>query len=399
MRFNKENFRRGAQKALSAAAKIAFAVYTAAVMTFGAADYFIPDSISVFGNEKKVSAQINENVKDDYVTAKLFGVVPVKNVKLDVVKNTKLVPCGKVFGVKFFTKGVIVINLTEIETKNGLTSPAKDAGMKVGDIITAVDGTEVNTVEELALCIENSKGAEMTFECLRKDQSFECKMSASLSLSDKKYKTGIWVRDSTAGIGTMTYYNPENGTFAGLGHGICDVDTTELMPLLRGTVVDVEITDIIKGRRGLPGELKGSFDTLKRGSLTENTDFGVFGVLDSQPESAYGEPVEMAFAKDIHEGKASIYTELDTDTGIEEYEVNISSINRKSDSGKNFVVEITDERLLERTGGIVQGMSGSPVIQDGKLIGAVTHVLVNDPAKGYGLFIENMLGNMPDMMH
>ena len=239
----------------------------------------------------------------------------------------------------------------------------------------------------------------MTLECLRKDQSFECKMSASLSLSDKKYKTGIWVRDSTAGIGTMTYYNPENGTFAGLGHGICDVDTTELMPLLRGTVVDVEITDIIKGRRGLPGELKGSFDTLKRGSLTENTDFGVFGVLDSQPESAYGEPVEIAFAKDIHEGKASIYTELDTDTGIEEYEVNISSINRKSDSGKNFVVEITDERLLERTGGIVQGMSGSPVIQDGKLIGAVTHVLVNDPAKGYGLFIENMLGNMPDMMH
>ena len=399
MRFNKDKFKYGAQKALTTAAKIVFAVYTAAVMTFGAADYFIPDSVSVFGNEKDVSASVNGNVNDEYVTAKLFGVVPVKNVKLDVVQNTKLVPSGKVFGVKFFTKGVIVINLTEIETKNGLTSPAKNAGMKVGDIITAVDGTQVNTVEELAICIENSKGAEMTLDCLRKDRSFKCRMSASLSLSDKKYKTGIWVRDSTAGIGTMTYYNPENGTFAGLGHGICDVDTTELMPLLRGTVVDVEITDIIKGRRGLPGELKGSFDTLKRGSLTENTDFGVFGVLDSEPESAYGQPIEIAFAKDIHEGKASIYTELDTDTGIEEYEVNISSINRKSDSGKNFVIEITDERLLERTGGIVQGMSGSPVIQDGKLIGAVTHVLVNEPAKGYGLFIENMLCNMPDMMH
>lgn len=399
MQFNKEKIKICVRKISSAAVKLLLAVYTAGVMVIGAADYFIPDSISVFDKQDGVVAASTSQSDDDaFVTAKLFGVLPVKNVKLDVVPDVKLIPCGNVFGVKFFTKGVIVINLSEIETKNGKISPAKTAGMEVGDIITSVDGFSVNTVEELAKLVEESKGNQMHICYTRDGKEHECDINAVLSLSDRRFKTGIWVRDSTAGIGTMTFYNPENGTFAGLGHGICDVDTGEIMPLLRGTVVDVEVTDIIKGRRGTPGELKGSFDTLKRGTLTVNTAYGVFGVMDRRPECAFENPIEVGFSDELHEGKASIYTELDSTGKIEEYEVNITSIDKNSTNGKNFVVEITDEKLLSKTGGIVQGMSGSPIIQDGKLVGAVTHVLVNDPTKGYGLFIENMLTNMPELL-
>jgi len=222
-------------------------------------------------------------------------------------------------------------------------------------------------------------------------------MKAVLSLADKKYKTGIWVRDSTAGIGTMTYYDPRNNTFAGLGHGICDVDTGMLMPLLRGSIVNVSVSDIIKGRKGTPGELKGNFESLKRGTLTGNTTVGVYGVLDSAPAAAFTEPLEIASKEDIHEGSATIYCELD-DNGIRGYDVEITKIDKSSDNTKNFVVEITDDALLEKTGGIVQGMSGSPVVQDDRLVGAITHVLVNDPAKGYGIFIENMLSDMPELM-
>ena len=207
------------------------------------------------------------------VTAKLFGTIPVKQVNVEVIPDLKLVPCGDVFGVKFFTKGVIVIGSTEIETENGFVSPAQAAGIEKNDIITEVNGTEINTVEALAEVVEKSKGKPLTVSYTRENQVYETTLTPQLSLSDKKYKTGIWVRDSTAGIGTLTYYNPQNGCFAGLGHGICDIDTGELMPLLRGTIVDVNITDIVKGKSGSPGELKGVFETDKTGALIGNTDF------------------------------------------------------------------------------------------------------------------------------
>ena len=198
------------------------------------------------------------------------------------------------------------------------------------------------------------------------------------------------MRDSTAGIGTMTYYNPSTGEFAGLGHGICDVDTGLLMPLLSASVVDVEITDIIKGRKGTPGELKGSFDSIKRGKLSGNTNCGVYGIMDKSPENVIAKPCEIALEDEICEGEAFILCELDDD-GIKEYKIEISKIKKDNTHGKNFVIEVVDEYLLSKTGGIVQGMSGSPVIQNGKLVGAVTHVLVNNPSKGYGIFIQNML--------
>ena len=188
----------------------------------------------------------------------------------------------------------------------------------------------------------------------------------------------------------MTYYNPETGEFAGLGHGICDVDTELLMPLLSGSVVDVEITDIIKGRKGTPGELKGDFDTFKKGSITNNTTHGVYGIMNTAPDEISLESMEIGLKDELKLGKAKILCELD-ENGIKEYEIEITKIKNRDEDGKNFLISITDEELLSKTGGIVQGMSGSPIIQNGKLVGAVTHVLVSDSKKGFGIFIENML--------
>lgn len=324
--------------------------------------------------------------------AKLFGAIPVKNVSVEVLPETELIPCGDVFGIKFFTKGVIVIGTTEIETEDGYINPAQKAGIFKNDIINKVDGVEVNTVEALAAAVEKSGGNTLSVEYTHDGKSTTCVLKPVKSSSDGRYKTGIWVRDSTAGIGTMTYYNPNDGSFAGLGHGICDIDTGELMPLLKGTVVDVDVTEIVKGKSGTPGELKGSFSSLKKGSLYGNTGFGVYGILDSVPETV-GKPISIAGRSEVTDGKATILCNVDGN-GVDEYAVKLSKVDHRSDGTKCFVIEITDKKLLELTGGIVQGMSGSPIIQNGKLVGAVTHVLVNDPSKGYGIFIENMISRM-----
>lgn len=329
------------------------------------------------------------------VQAKLFGAIPVKEVNVEVIPELKLVPCGDVFGVKFFTKGVIVIGTTDVETADGFINPAERAGLAKSDIITEVNGTEINTVEALAMAVEKSKGNALSVRYLRAGESHETKVTPALSLADKKYKTGIWVRDSTAGIGTVTYYNPASGGFGGLGHGICDVDTGELMPLLRGTIVDVSISDIVKGRSGSPGELKGVFDTEKRGTLLGNAETGVYGMLDRAPDLIY-EAMPIATRDEVTEGAATVLVNPDG-KGIHEYNVLLSKVDRRSDGTKSFVVEITDPALLELTGGIVQGMSGSPILQNGKFVGAVTHVLVGDPTKGYGIFLENMLANTPEL--
>ena len=359
----------------------------------------VPSEKTVYG-EKEVSSVLKTadtaapSGTHTY-TAKLFGTIPVKNVTVEVVPEVKLVPCGDVFGVKFFTKGVIVIGDTDIETEKGFVNPARVSGIRKNDVIINVNGTEINTVEALAEAVEASKGKPLEVTYTRSGQAYTCKVTPVLSLSDKRYKTGIWVRDSTAGIGTMTYYNPENGCFAGLGHGICDIDTGELMPLLRATVVKVGITDIVKGKTGAPGELKGIFDTEKRGTLVGNTPFGVYGVLDEAPEGI-GKALPVAGREEVHDGEASIFANPDGE-GIREFSVRLSKVDHRSNGTKSFVVEITDPTLIALTGGIVQGMSGSPVVQDGKLCGAVTHVLVGEPTKGYGIFLENMLAGMPEL--
>lgn len=388
-----ENKRRKKKGTLGARVRKA-AVFTAAaaLVCFGAVKAALPSRLTFY--DAKTAASVlslaEERIETGSygVTAKLFGAVPIGNVTVEV-KPRALVPCGQVFGVKFFTKGVIVIGDTPIETADGFVNPAKAAGLAKNDIILSVNGRAVNTVEALAEAVEKADGKALTVVYRRGGKESTALLVPVRALSDGRYKSGLWVRDSTAGIGTMTYYDPETGAFAGLGHGICDVDTGELMPLLRATVVDVHISDIVKGRAGVPGELKGSFDIEQKGTLTDNTALGVYGVLEQAPCDV-GEALSVAGRGEVHDGEAYVLTDPDGN-GVQEYSVRLSRVDPRSDGIKSFVVEVTDPHLKELTGGIVQGMSGSPIVQDGKLVGAVTHVLVNDPTKGYGIFIENML--------
>ncbi len=367
------------------------AVSVVSAVIVGAADYVIPvektldNTFAASKHQKGICAEI----ADSEATAKLLG-IPLKSIDVSVNDHRKLIPCGSVFGVKFFTKGVMIVGMSDVESTEGILNPAYKSGLRVGDIILEIDGSEVNTVEEIAQKVDKCDGNKMLVRFEREGAVNETNLIPLISLTENKYKTGLWIRDSTAGIGTITYYDPESGDFGGLGHGICDVDTGKLMPMLRANVVDITVTDIVKGLDGMPGEIKGSFGIVKNGELYKNTEEGVFGNLTQKPECAFDEPLDVADANEVHEGEAFIYSSLGND-GISKYTVELTKIYRNNSDTKNFIFTVTDKELLEKTGGIIQGMSGSPIIQDGKLIGAVTHVLVNNPQKGYGIFIENML--------
>ncbi len=320
----------------------------------------------------------------------LFGIIPVKSTHIDVVEEKMLIPCGTPFGIKMFTDGVLVVGVNEVITDSGSKNPAKEAGIKLGDSIISIDGTEMLSNEDVGEAVSSSNGKTLKV-CLKRDGTeMTVELKPILSNSDGKYKAGIWVRDSSAGIGTVTYYDPANSCFGGLGHAICDVDTGDILPLMSGEVVDVNINGVTKGQKGAPGELRGSFvSRTAMGSLLLNNETGVFGVMDYCP-AKNAKAMPLAMKQEVKTGKATILTTLDGQTP-KEYEIRIEKANIGSTNmTKNMVIEVTDPELLEKAGGIVQGMSGSPIIQDGKLVGAVTHVLINDPTKGYGIFAENM---------
>lgn len=320
----------------------------------------------------------------------LFGIIPVKSTHIDVVEEKMLIPCGTPFGIKMFTDGVLVVGVNEVNTDSGSKNPAKEAGIKLGDSIISIDGTEMLSNEDVGEAVSSSNGKTLKV-CLKRDGTeMTVELKPVLSNSDGKYKAGIWVRDSSAGIGTVTYYDPANSCFGGLGHAICDVDTGDILPLMSGEVVDVNINGVTKGQKGAPGELRGSFvSRTAMGSLLLNNETGVFGVMDYCP-AKNAKAMPLAMKQEVKTGKATILTTLDGQTP-KEYEIRIEKANIGSTNmTKNMVIEVTDPELLEKAGGIVQGMSGSPIIQDGKLVGAVTHVLINDPTKGYGIFAENM---------
>ena len=307
----------------------------------------------------------------------------------EVLKELTLYPGGMPFGVKFYTEGVTVVGFCDVETKNGKVNPAQKSGLKQKDMILKVNGESLSGASQLTELIENCGGNQLTLLCRRGKNEFEVKLTPAFCPAESRYKTGIWVRDSGAGIGTVTFIIPDSGAFAGLGHGICDADTGELVPMKRGSVSDVTISSVVKGAAGAPGELKGYFNAGKVGALLGNSSCGVWGMFTEVPETAC-EPMPIGLSDDVEEGDAYIMCTLDSNK-IEQYDVRISNINRDAKGSKCFTVTVTDPDLLAISGGIVQGMSGSPIIQDGKLVGAVTHVLINDPTTGYGIFIENML--------
>ena len=306
-----------------------------------------------------------------------------------------LIPGGMAFGVKFFTSGAVVLGTTGVETASGMTEPAKDAGIKSGDVITQAGGVDFKSAKELTNFISGSGGKPIVLNYVRNGTEQTTTVTPARDKESGEYKIGIFVRDSTAGIGTISYIDPETLDFGGLGHGIYESETGILLPLDRGAVVDVNITDIIKSEVNFPGELHGEFDRILKGELWDNTDQGVFGRFKELPKNC-GEPIPVGSPEELKEGKAVIRTTL-SGNEISEYEIEIEKIYHNSGNIKNFLIKVTDERLLEQTGGIVQGMSGSPIIQNGKLVGAVTHVLVNEPNHGYGIFIQNMLKSAYDV--
>ena len=294
---------------------------------------------------------------------------------------------GCLFGLRMQTKGIPIVGLDKVESENGTKAPAFDAGIKLKDVIIKVNGKIVTSVTQVTECILSSGGNPVLFTVMRGGEEKDISVTPLLA-KDGKYHAGIWIRDSAAGIGTVTYIDPKTNEFAGLGHGICDCDTTSLLPLSRGVVTEVTLNTVVKGQKGIPGELKGSFKGDKIGSLIMNTENGVFGIYSTLP-SGVGEKIKTASISDVCEGDA--YIRSDVSGKIQDYKIKIEKFSTKTAGGKNFTIKVTDETLIGITGGIVQGMSGSPIIQNGKLIGAVTHVTINDPTKGYGIFIGNMM--------
>ncbi|MBQ7338011.1 MAG: SpoIVB peptidase [Clostridia bacterium] len=313
-------------------------------------------------------------------------------------KNTRpaaLIPGGYPFGVKFTTQGVLVVGFRDITTENGSQNPAKDAGIKLKDVIIALNDAPVDSAQALSDQISASGGSPVSVTYLRGENEMTATLTPVLD-ENGAYRTGLYVRDSGAGIGTLTYIDPETLTFGGLGHGICDIDTGELMPVRRGNVVEVTVSGIKRGVAGNPGEIKGYFHTGKIGTLRQNCACGVFGVLSEIPDGIENQAIPLGTRDEVHTGEAEILCTLSANER-RSYTVTLSAIDRDAKGSKCFSIQVTDPALLEESGGIIQGMSGSPVIQDGKLIGAVTHVLISDPARGYGIFIENMLEQMDNL--
>ncbi len=320
---------------------------------------------------------------------RLLGIIPIKTVNVQEVNEPLLIPCGEPFGIKMLTDGVMVVEVSSFQTDKGFVSPASEAGIKTGDIIKTVDGQIVASNNDIAGIITQCDGKPIEVNFMRDDKEMTATVKPRKCCGDDCYRAGIWVRDSSAGIGTITFYNPETKTFAGLGHPVCDTDTGKIIPLQSGEVVKVLINGVKKGRSGSPGELMGMFvsDT-PIGYLTENCTSGLYGEMTSF--SPYNQAIPLGMRQEIVSGEAYIYSTI-KGTTPQMYKIEIEKIDLvDTEDSKNMIIRVVDEDLLESSGGIVQGMSGSPIIQNGKIIGAVTHVFVNNPAKGYAIFADSM---------
>ncbi len=286
-----------------------------------------------------------------------------------------VIPSGEPVGVKIYTDGLLVV---------GISSDCPQTGIKTGDRIKKANNTALVSTEQF-VSIVNKYHDSLTLDIDRNGEEKAISAKA-VKNEDGTYKLGVWVRDSTAGIGTITYYDAENKSFAALGHGITDVDTGNILTVKSGNILPCQILSVTKSENGNPGELNGTFSGNSLGEIKENADNGIFGKTDAVPE---GEKTEVAEPDEIEEGNAEILADIDGN-GTKRYSINITKISKNEKNRKNLVLTVTDETLLDLTGGIVQGMSGAPIIQNGKLIGAVTHVFINDSAKGYGTFAKNM---------
>ncbi len=322
--------------------------------------------------------------------------MPIKKVDMSVLDDLRVIPGGHSIGVQLQTKGVLVVGHHLVTIKNGSVSPGEEADIMVGDVILEIDGEPIKEMKEVKPFV--SKAAKnktpLNIRLKRGDEILEKKLQPVMDKNDQEYKLGLYIRDTAAGIGTMTFYDTKSKKYGALGHVISDMDTKKPIQINDGTIVHSSVTSIEKGNNGVPGEKQATFSIKenKIGSITKNSPFGIFGKLNANSiNNLKGKPLPVALSHEVKEGPATIRTVV-KDEKVEEFDVEIvSSVPQKFPATKGMVIKITDEELLKKTGGIVQGMSGSPIIQNGKIIGAVTHVFVNDPTSGYGVHIEWML--------
>ncbi len=390
------------QKAIKAVSIIGFILSIPLFLLVWYGDRFVPDRYTatdlaslntgtpIFRCECDTPVELTaaeESTKQYHAQLKLFDTIPVKSATVEIVAREYVIPGGEAFGLRLFTDGVLVTQISSVDGADGSITPAKKAGIRQGDIIRELDGVRVTSNAQLAELVKNGKGKKMKVIFYRNGNRKSGVISPALS-NDGQYHIGIWVRDSTAGVGTVTFTDPGSGIVAGLGHAICDSDTGGVMPVREGEMVHAEVRGCIKGTSGTPGELCGFFHKKVIGPVQLNCSSGIYGTVNEVPETAKRVPV--ALTTEVSTGAAQIIATVDS-SGPQRFSIEITRFFRAESSEKNMVIRITDERLLEKTGGIVQGMSGSPILQNGRLVGAVTHVFVNDPEQGYAIFAENMV--------
>lgn len=344
--------------------------------------------------ETSSNSEITEKVGKKNLEVSLFDKVKLKTVEVNTLPKTTVIPVGNIAGLKLYTNGVLVVGMSEIEGKdNKKYKPYENSQIQEGDTIIQINENIINSTQDLIDEVNNSKGENVNIKYIHEEETKECSIEPVQSY-DNQYKLGLWVRDSAAGVGTVTFYEPETKSFGALGHGITDIDTQQLINIASGEFVTTRILDIEKGEEGIPGRIQGTVENQANiGTIYKNTKFGIYGIVDnlSSLNIDTSKEMELALRDEIKTGKATILCSLDN-RNIQEYEIEIEKIFKENNyDNKSMKIKITDKKLIEKTGGIIQGMSGSPIIQNGKFVGAVTHVLINDPTQGYGVFGDIML--------
>lgn len=374
------------------------------ILIYGTMKDHIPDEIFVYADEETdwetffqeplisydETVEVSQNGSYQ-IRCKWLGVLPLKTIKVHTVEKQEVLVSGSPVGIYMETKGVLVIDSGEITDREGIRRTPAEHIIQSGDYICEIDGKVLTGKRQLMQLVRENQGEPMELQVIRHQETIKLEMTP-VETEDGSYKLGIWVRDNIQGIGTLTYVEP-NGTFGALGHGISDADTGERLEISDGDLYRADILSIRKGTAGTPGELRGVINYREEnriGTICGNSQYGIRGQLEPGKYSESMKKIPTGLKQEIQTGKAEI--RCDIGDGIREYQCEILEIDSNArDTNKCFVLRIRDDDLLSRTGGIVQGMSGSPVLQNGKLIGAITHVFVNDPTKGYGIFIENMM--------
>lgn len=370
----------------------------------------IPDNIVLLkGEEFKIKKAFgvntiettktsNNNYNISNIEVNLFGKIPVKNITITTIEDTKVVPVGKIIGLKLYTNGVLIVGMSEIEDMNkNLSKPYENSDIKEGDTILKINENKIENIDNLKEVVNNSNGNNLEITLLR-EGSIVTSNIKPIQTKSKEYKLGLWVKDAATGVGTMTFYEPNSKMFAVLGHGITDSDTDSLINIDSGELVTSRVISIKKGEVENPGEIKGTILNQQTiGEVVKNTQFGIYGNLNNLTSLNIdsSKALDVALRNEIKLGEAKVICALDNSNKSKEYSIEIEKIYFDNDSNnKSMLIRVTDEELLEKTGGIIRGLSGAPIIQDGKFIGAITNVLVSNPEIGYAIFGDLMIKEM-----